>query len=676
MSENKKILVTSALPYANGPIHLGHMVEYILTDIYCRYLRLIGEDCIYCCADDTHGAPIEINARKLGISPEDLIAKYYKEHLEDFKAFQISFDSYYSTNSPENKEFSDLIFSRLKERGDIYQKVIDLTFCPKCQRFLPDRYVKGICPKCGAKDQYGDNCETCNATYATIDLIEPYCAICQSSPIRKESTHYFFRLSRYADKLREWMIRNPNIQPEIRNYILHWIDSGLKDWDISRDAPYFGFKILGEEEKFYYVWLDAPIGYMASCQHYCSQRGVSFDDYWVHPSGRIRHFIGKDIIYFHFLFWPAMLMGSHFNLPESLFVHGFLTVNGEKMSKSRGTFITARQYLDRYPPSLLRFYYALNITPSITDIDLDTQDFRDKINSELIGNIANLAYRSMSFLFKHFQGHLTSAESSEILQAVQDKIAAIGKSYESSHLRNVVRHILEIGDIGNKYLQNAEPWKKIKTEKALAWRDLSLIIHIVRDMCICLKPIIPDLCADLEIQLGLENLLWKDLGRSLEGHTIGQPKQLLGRVESLDLAEPNPFLMLDLRLARVLESAPHPDADRLLVLQVDIGGEKRQIVAGIRDHYPPQELIGRNILVIKNLKPARLKGIESQGMLLAADDGKQVGLLSGDGEPGARITIAGLEGDPKPSITIRDLCERASNMGVRKDMKHPFDYNI
>jgi methionyl-tRNA synthetase len=616
---------------------------------------MTGQDCIYCCADDTHGTPIEINAQKLGISPEELISTYYKEHTEDFREFQISFDSYYTTNSSENKAFSDLIFGRLNEKGDIYKKDIDLTFCTKCQRFLPDRYVKGVCPRCGAKDQYGDNCEVCNATYATVDLIDPYCAICKSSPVRKKSTHYFFRLSRYTDKLRSWIINNPKIQPEIRNYILNWIDSGLKDWDISRDAPYFGFNIMGEENKYYYVWLDAPIGYMASTQNYCKEKGVSFEDYWIKPTGKIRHFIGKDIIYFHFLFWPAMLMGSDFNLPENIFVHGFLTVNGEKMSKSRGTFITARQYLRQYPVSLLRFYYALNLTTSISDIDLDSQDFKEKINSELLGNIANLSYRSMTFLSKHFNGHLTTAASSEILKEVDEKIHSIEKDFESCHLRNVIKNILEIGDLGNKYFQDAEPWKRIKTERDLAWRDLSLAIRIVRDLTICLKPVIPDLCADLEKQLGLENLLWKDLGKSLEGHIIGQPRQLLTRVDTLELTTLNPFVLLDLRLGRVLKAESHPDADRLMILKVDIGDEKRQIVAGIKEHYLPHELIGRNIIILKNLKPARLKGIESQGMLLAADDGKRVGVLSANGEPGQRITVPDLEGEPRPSLTIKDL---------------------
>lgn len=658
MCSAKKILVTSALPYANGPIHLGHMVEYILTDIYCRYLRLSGQDCIYCCADDTHGAPIEINAKKQGVTPEELIERYYQEHLRDFREFQISFDSFYTTNSPENKQFSDMIFTRLKDKGDIYQKVVELTFCPNCQRFLPDRYVKGICPKCGAKDQYGDSCEVCNATYATIDLKKPYCAVCGSAPVRKESRHYFFSLSRYEEMLRRWLVENQKIQPEIRNYIISWIDSGLKDWDISRDAPYFGFKIVGEEDKYYYVWLDAPVGYMASCQRYCRENGLSFDDYWINPEGSIRHIIGKDIIYFHFLFWPAMLLGSGFNLPESILVHGFLTINGEKMSKSRGTFITARHYLDRYPASLLRFYYALNLSRSISDIDLDNKDFKEKINSELLGNIANLTYRSMTFLWKNFEGRLTSyLLPDDLEEQIGERIKAIEKAYETCDLRVVIKHILEIGDMGNRYLQTAEPWKKIKTDRETAWKDLSLIIHVVRDIAILLKPVIPKICEDLEKQLCLEGLLWGDLGRHLEGHRIGKPTQLLTRLEEIEIVTKNPFLSLDLRVGRVIDAVPHPDADRLIVLQVDIGEERRQIVAGIRAFYSPEELKGRNIVVLKNLKPARLKGIESQGMLLAADNGEDIGILTVEGDPGTRINLSGLEGEPKALLSIKELQE-------------------
>ena len=531
--KEKKILVTSALPYANGPIHIGHLVEYIQTDIYVRFLRLGGKKIIYCCADDTHGAPIQINASKQGISPEELIAYYYKEHTEDFEKFYISFDSYYSTNSPENKKFSDLIFSRLKDKGDIYLKRVELTYCPQCQRFLPDRYVKGVCPRCGASDQYGDNCEVCNATYATTDLANAYCVICQASPIRKESDHYFFRLSNYTDRLQAWLNGNNQLQAEIKNYILKWIEAGLKDWDITRDAPYFGFQILDDPNKNYYVWLDAPIGYMASTQNYCQKHGDDFDSYWVNDTGEIIHFIGKDIIYFHFLFWPAMLMGSGFRLPDNIVVHGFLTVNKQKMSKSRGTFITAREYWQKTNPSYLRFYLAFNLSRNITDIDFDLNDFKDRINSELLGNFANLANRSLNFLKNKLGGKIDVPED-EYYTLVQQKIPLIMKAYENCEFRAAIRGILDISDFANKYLQQREPWKVIKESPEEAGRIISTCVHWVRDLGILLKPVIPMICQELETQLNVSELTLQDLEKNIAGHSIGQPKPLVQRIEHLD----------------------------------------------------------------------------------------------------------------------------------------------
>lgn len=530
-----KLVITSALPYANGPIHLGHLVEYIQTDVYVRFLRLAGEQVIYCCADDTHGAPIEINAYKLGISPEELIARSYQEHTEDFDKFQISFDSYYSTNSPENKEFSDLIFSRLRERGDIYRKVVELSYCPKCQRFLPDRYVKGTCPRCGAPDQYGDNCEACNATYATTDLIGAYCAICKTAPVRRESEHYFFRLSSYSDRLRAWLTGNTNLQDEIKNYILNWVDAGLKDWDITRDAPYFGFQILDDPTKYYYVWLDAPIGYMASTKHYCQTHGDDFDSYWVKETGRIMHFIGKDIIYFHFLFWPAILMGSGFRLPDNIVVHGFLTVNKERMSKSRGTFITAREYWQKADPSYLRFYLAANLSRSITDIDFDINDFKDRINSELLGNVANLANRSLNFLKNKLEGRIAPPDEEEYRSLTGQKIPSIMEGFCNFEFRSAIRGILELSDSANKYFQRREPWKVIKESKDEADRIVSTCVHWVRDLAILLKPVIPSICRELEQQLNLPDMTFGDLGKSLAGHVIGTPQPLVQRIDNLNL---------------------------------------------------------------------------------------------------------------------------------------------
>ena len=398
----KRIIVTSALPYANGPIHIGHLVEYIQTDIFVRFLRLIGEDVVYCCADDTHGTPIEIKAKELGIVPEELIGRFHRDHLRDFTSFNIKFDSYYSTNSKENKYFSDLIFERLKKKNLIYQKEIELTYCGKCGRFLPDRYVKGKCPKCNAPDQYGDVCESCNATYKTTDLVEPYCVVCGSKPIRRISRHYFFKLSAFSDKLKKWLVENKNLQDEIKNYVLNWIKEGLEDWDISRDGPYFGFKIPNEENMYYYVWLDAPIGYISSFANTLKGDVKKAEREW--NKAKIMHFIGKDITYFHFLFWPAMLIGADFNLPENIAVHGFLTVNKEKMSKSRGTFFTAEDFLKENDAEYLRFYYARVLSKKLSDIDLDFKELRDIVNNEMVANLGNFCYRTLSFLGSNFDG--------------------------------------------------------------------------------------------------------------------------------------------------------------------------------------------------------------------------------------------------------------------------------
>jgi methionyl-tRNA synthetase len=416
------------LPYANGPIHIGHLVEYIQTDIFARFLRLIGKDVIYCCADDTHGAPIEIKAKELGINPEELIARFLKEHQEDFKNFHIKFDSYYSTNSPENKYFSDLFFERLKEKKLVYKKEIEVTYCEKCKRTLPDRYVKGKCPKCKAPDQYGDNCEVCNAAYKTIDLIEPYCTICKTKPIRKKSEHYFFRLSGLSGFLEKWIKENKNLQQETKNFVLNWIKQGLEDWDISRDGPYFGFKIPNEEDKYYYVWLDAPIGYISSVANYLGKDTKKAEKAW--NESRIIHFNGKDITYFHFLFWPAMLQAAGFNLPEDIIVHGFLTVNNEKMSKSRGTFFTAKEFLKKYDAEHLRYYYGNVLSKKLADIDLNLDEFRERINNELVGNLGNFCYRIISFVNKNFDGKIKDiAKDKKLIEEVNEKIRKIRKYY-------------------------------------------------------------------------------------------------------------------------------------------------------------------------------------------------------------------------------------------------------
>ncbi|MBD3309736.1 methionine--tRNA ligase [Candidatus Woesearchaeota archaeon] len=625
MAEKRKIVVTSALPYANGSIHIGHLVEYIQTDMFVRFLKLTGEDAIYCCADDTHGTPIELKAEEMGISPEELIKKYHKEHLKDFRKFLISFDSYYTTNSAENKEFSDKIFNELKKKGYIYTKEIEVTWCPNCNRSLPDRYVKGKCPRCGAEDQYGDVCEKCNATYTTVELVDPYCTICKSTPERKPSMHYFFKLNMFGAKLDDWLTKNRNLQPEIVNYVRNWIKEGLQDWDISRDGPYFGFKIPGEDDKYYYVWLDAPVGYVASTANYCKKEGCDAEkDYWKSKKGRIIHFIGKDIIYFHFLFWPAMLMGAGFNLPESIYVHGFLTVNGEKMSKSRGTFFTASDFAEKYNPEYLRYYFAKMLSRKMSDIDLDFADFEDSVNNELVANLGNFCYRVLSFLNKNFEGKVNDIdENKKLIEEIMAKVKRIRSAYDDINTKEAVKEIMAISDLGNRYFQEKEPWKMIKKDEQEAHRVLGLCVNIVKILSILISPVLPKFAEELQKQLKAKDVSWDDINFRIRDHEVESEKILIEKVE---IAEEQKF-PLDLRVAKILDARQHPNADKLLILEID-AGEKRQLVAGLKKWYKPEDLKGKKTIIVANLKPAKLRGELSQGMILAADDGKNVGLLT------------------------------------------------
>ncbi|NOZ80075.1 MAG: methionine--tRNA ligase [DPANN group archaeon] len=684
----KRILVTSALPYANGPIHIGHLVEYIQTDIHVRFLRLLGKDVIYCCADDTHGTPISIKAEQLGIRPEELIAQTQKEHLEDFSSFHISFDSYYSTNSAENQEYANKIFGELKQKGLIYQKEVENFYDEKEHRFLPDRYVKGECPKCGAKDQYGDVCEACGSTHKPTDLINPYSVLSKTKPIRKKSMHYFFRLSALSEKLDHWLRGNSKLQPEIVNYVGNWIKEGLQDWDISRDGPYFGFRIPGEDDKYFYVWLDAPIGYISSTQHWCRQHGLDAEEhYWKSRDSRIIHFIGKDIMYFHFLFWPAMLMESGFNLPDNLVVHGFLTVNGEKMSKSRGTFLTAKDFLRRADPEFLRYYYAGNLSHSINDIDLNFQDLQERINTELVANVANFFYRVLSFTHQNFQGTTGKVKDTKTATAWSALFGQVKEAFQSFEYREAVKRIMHLSTLGNRYFQEKEPWKLIKEDREETLSVLTLCVNLVKDLTISLKPILPVFTAAIEKQLNLKELTWKDLDFRLEGHRLGTPKIILRPTEIIfdDIKEDKKdkqdkkdrqdkkhsqdkkhkqdktddasgdFGLLNLKVAEVLEAKEHPDADRLLVLQIDLGEEQRQLVAGIRKHYRPEELVGRHIVIVANLKEATLRGKKSQGMLLAGQEGEKLVLVEAPkSRPGDQVTVPGITPNQE-EITIDDF---------------------
>lgn len=645
-----RILVTSALPYANGPIHIGHLVEYIQTDIFVRALRLLKRDVIYCCADDTHGTPIEISASKQGISPEELIKKYFKEHTEDFSRYHIRFDSYYTTNSSENEFYVKLIYERLKKKGMIYKKSIELTYCNKCQRFLPDRYVKGKCPNCSAPDQYGDVCEKCNSAYTTTELIEPYCAVCGSPPVRKVSEHLFFRLSTLSDRLKEWLVSNKELQPEIRNQIMEWVKKGLEDWCISRDGPYFGFRIPDEKDKYFYVWLDAPVGYIASTAHYCKQSNKDVEDYWMKKGSRIIHFIGKDIIYFHFLFWPAVLMAAELNLPSTIVVHGFLTVNNEKMSKSRGTFLTASDFAGITRPEYLRYYYASNLTKKLADLDLNIEDFRSRINNELIGNIANFFYRVLSFAYTKFDGRIIETDEPVTSKLDYGKVL---RYYEECDFRSAVKEINSLCRYGNSYMQENEPWITIKDDRGRAHKVISSCANLVKDINILLSPILPEFAEEIERQMNLKE---PELGKLIGNHSINKPRILYEKIEHLSLQITDPFSYLDMRVARIVEIAEHPDGEKLYVIKAKLDGETRQIVAGLRTYYKKEELLNRNIVLVCNLKPVKLRGVESRGMLLAAESGSSVEVLFADkSRPNDRVSVEDIPFAPKQIVDINEF---------------------
>lgn len=645
----KRILVTAALPYANGPIHVGHLLEYISTDIFVRALKLFSEDAIYICASDMHGTPIEVAAMKKGVPPTQLINDYHREHFEDFKSFYINFDSFYSTDSPENKKFSDLFFAKFKEKGLIYQKVVEQIFCEKCRRFLPDRYVKGKCPKCNASDQYGDVCESCKATYTTTELVDPYCVICGSRPVRKESRQYFFKLSACSKKLEKWLKGSKNLQPEIKNYVLNWIKEGLKDWCVSRDGPYFGFKILGEVDKYYYVWLDAPIGYIASTENYCKKTRLDvLRDYWQSKTAKIIHFIGKDIIYFHYLFWPAMLMEAGFNLPDDIIVHGMVTVNGEKMSKSRGNFFTARDFLNYLEPEHLRFYYASHLNKKIlSDVDINFREFMDEINNKLVANLSNFCFRVLTFIQNQNNSIIKDVDDDKKLKAeVKKKVRLIEKYYREFNLKEVVKEILLIGDIGNRYFQKKEPWKEKDRKKVD--KTLGLCLNIVRIIGTLISPVMPMFAASLQKQINVR-LLWKDIGFGLKNHKIGKPVMLVKKIEEKNLPVIGGDFPLNLVVAKIIEVREHPDADKLYILKLDIGEKQPlQIIAGIRKSYKPSELQNRHIVIVSNLNPAKLRGYDSYGMLLVGKLNDHIRLLEAPNcRAGDRIFVDGMKSSKK-----------------------------
>ena len=667
----RKIVVTSALPYANGPIHIGHLVEYLQTDIWVRFQKLCGNQCLYFCADDTHGTPVMISARAAGISPEELINNVHKEHTRDFESFYVEFDNYYSTHSPENQYFSELIFKRLNEVGSIIQRDVEQAYCDNCKMSLPDRFIRGTCPRCRAENQYGDSCEACGTTYRPSELINPYCATCRTTPVLKTSGHYFFKLADYEQQLRD-LIVGGYTQASVANKLDEWFNAGLKDWDISRDGPYFGFKIPGEENKFFYVWLDAPIGYMASAKNYCDANGLDFEKLW--PLHRppedgsdeyeLYHFIGKDIMYFHALFWPAMLMGSGIKVADKLFVHGFLTVNGEKMSKSRGTFIKADTYLNHLDPEFLRYYYASKLTDSIDDIDLSIEDFVNKINSDIVGKFANLASRSVPMMTKKLDSQLgrLDEEGHELIKKLVAQADQIAEDYENLKFASVVRIITALADEANRYVEQNQPWMTIKTDPEKTRGTLTAVINAVRILAIYLKPILPKYVEKVEKFLNIEKLCFADLEKVLENHRINNYERLAERVDEKQVvamieesketkdsqsssavpAEPlkpectiEDFAKIDLRIAKVIKAEKVEGADRLLRLFLDVGGAEKTVMAAIATAYQPEDLNGKIVVFFANLKPRQMKFGLSEGMILASGTGgKDIFMLSAD--PGAK----------------------------------------
>jgi methionine--tRNA ligase len=660
----RKILVTSALPYANGSIHLGHMVEHIQTDVWVRFQKLRGHECYYCCADDTHGTPVMLAAQKQGIAPEDMIAKVREEHLADFTGFGIGYDNYYSTHSPENKQFSEQIYRALKANGKIESRVIEQLFDPEKQMFLPDRFVKGECPKCHAQDQYGDNCEVCGTTYSPTELINPYSAVSGAKPELRESEHFFFKLGECADFLKAWTSGNnphdgkPHLQPEALNKMKEWLGEGeettLSDWDISRDAPYFGFEIPDAPGKYFYVWLDAPVGYMASFKNLCDRIGIDFDEYFKADSQtEMYHFIGKDILYFHALFWPAMLHFSGHRAPTGVYAHGFLTVDGQKMSKSRGTFITAKSYLEQgLNPEWMRYYIAAKLNSKIEDIDLNLQDFISRVNSDLVGKYVNIAARASGFIAKRFEGRLKDVADSELLAKLTAQSEAIAECYESREYAKALRDIMALADIVNEYVDANKPWELAKQEgqDARLHEVCSELINAFTMLTAYLAPVLPKVAENAAKFLNLEAITWANTRETLGEHAINKYEHLMQRVEQKqvdDLIEANKqsiaataapaaeeskyekvaeqasfddFMKIDMRVAKVLNCEAVEGSTKLLKFDLDFGFEKRIIFSGIAASYPnPAELNGRMVIAVANFAPRKMaKFGVSEGMILSA----------------------------------------------------------
>lgn len=672
-----KTLITSALPYANGSIHIGHLVEYLMTDVYVRGLRMSGQEVVYVCADDTHGTPIELNAKKAGVSPEDFVARFAKEHLEDFTSFGIRFDSFYSTNSEENRRWSEEIYEKLKAGGHVERRTISQLYDEEAGRFLPDRFVKGTCPKCGATDQYGDVCESCKSTYDPTDLLEPKSAITGSTPVVRETDNIFVRLGDFTEALKVWTSVEGHLQPEIKRFVDNWLEGGLQDWCISRDAPYFGFEIPGEPGKYFYVWLDAPVGYIASSENWAKQAGCpeEVDRMWRDKEVRLVHVIGKDIIYFHTLFWPAMLHAADLKTPDKVQVHGMLLVDGVKMSKTRGTFINAATFREHLDPLYLRYYFAAKQTGGSEDIDLVLTEFVERVNAELVNTVANLVSRAAAFLKNKLGGSygaLPAGFEAE-LSEVKDKLAIAEQAYLRFDSASAVRAAVEIAQLGNKIFQDNAPWALIKTDKAKTLELVTLCLNIARAATVALAPAVPEFAKKVYGVFGLEGgpAAFEEGGRfDLVERPMGEPLRLVDRITTAQLEaiveaskeeqpaqgglqkaedfEPlaeeitiDSFLKVDLRVGLVLKAELVEGAKKLLRLTVDVGeGRARNIFAGIREAYAPEQLEGKKVAVVANLKPRKMRFGVSEGMVLAAGPGgKDIQVLSvpDDAKPGSQI---------------------------------------
>ncbi|MBT8137470.1 MAG: methionine--tRNA ligase [Gammaproteobacteria bacterium] len=667
MSENRRILVTTALPYANGSLHLGHMVEHIQCDIWVRFQRLRGHQCIFVCADDAHGTPIMLAARDEGITPEQLIARFFAEHQRDFDDFGISFDNYHTTHSDENRELMENIFRTLDQNGHIDRRTIVQAYDEKEGMFLPDRYVRGTCPNCDTPDQFGDSCESCGATYSPAELKDAVSVISGTAPVERESEHLFFRLADFSPMLRQWV---GTLHDSVARKLEEWFDAGLQDWDISRDAPYFGFAVPGLPDHYFYVWLDAPVGYMASFKNLCDRTPeLEFDDFWAPGSDtEVYHFIGKDIVYFHCLFWPAVLRGAGFRIPSSVYVHGFLTVNGQKMSKRRRTFITARQYLDNLSPEYLRYYYAAKLGSGVDDIDLNLEDFVQRVNSDVVGKLVNIASRCAGFISRKFDGRLAeqlpAPELFEQFAAAGDEIAAL---YEAREYSRAMRRIMTLADVANRYIDEHKPWQAIKdqTRQQEVHAVCTQGMNLYRTLIVYLKPVLPDIAAASEELFASAPLTWADAGTPLLDAPANKFKPIIRRMDleqvekmlstetdDVPAAKSAPvekqdgdisidqFLEVDLRVAKIVSAELVDGADKLLRLQLDIGDGQRTVFAGIRTAYEPHQLEGRLTVVVANLKPRKMRFGTSEGMVLAAGPGdSEIFLVSPDSgaTPGMRV---------------------------------------